>query len=134
MTGTTGDILDAIDGALRDHAVSGDAMRWCPDPEAREEDDGPGDDGGASVLLTVDVSGFVEAIQRMSEAIASLAAPFAKMTGQFLQLAPCVLGHDRPRDRHRCRKCNPHGNPGPLAVSGSEYNRRRKARQTRKRR
>jgi hypothetical protein len=120
-----GDILDVIDGALRDHAVSADAMRWSPDPETLGEDD-------TSLLLRIDVSGFVEAMQRMSEAIAALAAPFAKMRERFLYLAPCVLGHDRPRDRHRCPKCNPRGNPGPLAVNGHEHNRRRKARQRRK--
>lgn len=29
-------VLDAIDGALCDHQVSADAMRWTPDPDAAE--------------------------------------------------------------------------------------------------
>lgn len=34
MTGTsrTDHVLDAIDGALHDYHLSGDAMRWTPDP------------------------------------------------------------------------------------------------------
>jgi hypothetical protein len=36
------------------------------------------------------------------------------------------------RHRDRCRACNPHGNPGKLAVDGHEYQRRQKARQRRR--
>ena len=28
----SGDVLDAIDGALRDYDLSADAMRWAPEP------------------------------------------------------------------------------------------------------
>ena len=37
-----------------------------------------------------------------------------------------------PRPASRCGDCNPHGNPGPLAVDGREYRRRQLARQKRK--
>lgn len=31
------DIVDLIDGAIRDFATSGDAMRWTPEPEQESE-------------------------------------------------------------------------------------------------
>lgn len=34
MSADTSDVLAAIDGALRDPGVSGDAMRWTPGPPA----------------------------------------------------------------------------------------------------
>jgi hypothetical protein len=84
-------------------------------------------------VLAVDVmSGFAEAMRLAGEEVGRLLAAFGKALGPFFALAACIEGHERPRDRHRCRKCNPHGNPGPLAVNGHEYDRRRKARQRRK--
>jgi hypothetical protein len=124
----SGDILDVIDGTLRDYAVSGDAMRWSPDPEAREADT----DGGASLLLSVDVSGFVEGLRQVCEAIARLGAVCAKaMRPMDLLAALCTGRHERPRDRARCPRCNPRGNPGALAVNGREYQRRLRNRRKR---
>lgn len=37
----TGDILDSIDGALRDWTVSRDAMRWTPEPSPADEPEPP---------------------------------------------------------------------------------------------
>lgn len=85
--------------------------------------------------VTVDVSGFVDGMRQMCEAIARLGEVCAKaMRPIGLLAALCIGRHERPRGRARCRRCNPHGNPGPLAVNGHEYSRRRKARQRRKRR
>jgi hypothetical protein len=40
MSPVTG-ILDSIDGALRDHETSADAMRWVPEEERKPAEAGP---------------------------------------------------------------------------------------------
>lgn len=127
-----GDILDVIDGALRDNTVSGDAMRWRPEPEAPEAREDHADDG-AAVLASIDLSGFMEAMREAGEALLRFGTTVWKALGQFLPLAPCVIGHERQRDRARCRRCNPKGNPRPLAVNGHEYTKRQRARRRRRR-
>ena len=125
------DILDMIDGTLRDYAVSGDAMRWTPEPEPDPE----GRDAGPAVLtqVTVDVSGFVDGLRQVCEAIARFGAACAKgMRLPDLLAALCTGRHERSRDRARCPKCNPAGNPRPLAVNGHEYRRRQLNRRRRR--
>lgn len=60
---TTEHVLDSIDRALLDYSVSGDAMRWQPDPIPDDEDSGAVEEYGPGDLSAggwVDV-GYVEA-------------------------------------------------------------------------
>jgi hypothetical protein len=131
----SGDILDAIDGALDDYATSKDAMRWVP-PEDQPEPLVPTAMIPASI--NVDLSGFIRGMQQLSEAMGSIVRDIAETmqpAGKFAwRLGHAIDADERPRwHKRRCRECNPRGNPLPLAVNGHEYARRRKARGKRNR-
>lgn len=122
--------LEAIDGALRDWGMSQDAMRWTPEPT-------PVGDGAErpQVLVTIDTSQAVAALQHLSRQLQQLAtttigplvptlrntaeafAPLLK--SQAKAAAHLLHAYDaaqRPRwHRRRCATCNPAGNPPPLA-------------------
>jgi hypothetical protein len=146
VTSATDSVLASIDGALTacgyiDHGGIGSSMRWRPeppepdpDPEWRDLDDlrapGPLDDDRPGFLVTAHyrtAQGFNVCVRATVYTEAARAATAAKMAKAR---HPCPGWYPRPASR--CGDCNPHGNPGPLAVNGSEYSRRRKARRRRK--
>jgi hypothetical protein len=131
----SGDILDAIDGALFDYATSKDAMRWQP-PEEQPEPLLP--TPMIPVNIDIDLSGFMRGFEQLGEVMESLVRGFAealKPVGKFVQrISHDIDAREHPRwHKRRCRTCNPRGNPRPLAVNGHEYRRRRKARMRRNR-
>lgn len=137
----TADIIASIDDTLAGYegaviAAGGDMMRWSPRRVIC--------DGGkpltlerkpvaliTSIRVTVDTAPFVTSL-RMSQAFARFAEATGIMMPSMMKLAHLAATTDR-KHRTRCRACNPSGNPAPPAIDGREYNRRRKARQRRKR-
>jgi len=149
VTSSGDDILDAIDGSLRDNSVSPDAMRWSPDPEAarQERQAGlagfiirPADVQFIECSFTIDVRPFIEPLTRsmadLSEAFTRVGRACSKAVVQMATMCeahyhPYLAARDR-RHRARCRTCNPAGNPLPLP-GGGEYRRRQLARKRRRR-
>jgi hypothetical protein len=135
--------LAAIDGCLRDNSVSGDAMRWSPDPGADELTPAPQWRGATPSLviydevadwqaagehLSVFADAFADGMKVVAVAVAKALLPLA---GLSRQLAHAQDMQDRPRwHRIRCPQCNPAGNPPPCP-GGREYHRRQKARRRR---
>lgn len=157
---TVDSTLAAIDGALDDWGTSGDAMRWTPDPGRVICDGGRplwperwnvwrrGDWSyrvtaiGAAALppsvnveFRFDVEPFNQAMAAAGRALAVFGHDLSIATAKAFGVPPHLLGiggHERSRVA-RCRRCNPAGNPFPLAVNGREYRRRQRARRRRSR-
>lgn len=152
--------LAAIDGALQDWGTSEDAMRWQPEHERVICDDGrplmpvrqPPNFWAicpepyvqinayaesfqrAAVSFSVDVQPFIEGLKRACDAITRAfltACPAA--VEPFTRLAHSAHAIQYPRQHIRCSRCNPAGNPKPLAVSGTAYRRRQRNRRLRRR-
>lgn len=142
----TDEILDAIDSAVHDWAVSPDAMRSASgrSPEwtyERYDGDIPvvevqrfGQPWGTFLAdfesAAEAFGGFAQAMRRAAEVAVR---EFGKTllphrdalhrAAMRLSLSEGERGH-----RPRCRGCNPHGNPRPLSINGREYSRRRRNR------
>lgn len=106
-------VIDAIDNALDDWQVSGDAMRWTPDPPPAS----PTLPSAATVFLTVDLRPFVAAI----EGIAKAAARLGPVLNRYAQINR-EIAREGERDGLRRHQ------PIPLAINGAEYRRRRNRR------
>ncbi len=115
-------ILDAIDGALHDYAVSTDAMRWAPEESRTASAPSLDDIGAIFRRLTEDW-------QRMAEAMRPVVEAHAKACAKFTHSIDRGLWPDRHR---RCVTCQPWRKPKPLAVNGHEYQRRLRARRRRR--
>lgn len=145
MTNAADDVLASIDGALTDygyidHGEVGSSMRWRPEPPPPEPEP-EWHDLDDLYLLDGDRPEFtVTAHYRTSAGFNACvrATVYSEADRVAGQAKMAKVRHPypgwSPRPASRCGDCNPHGNPGPLAVNGHEYNRRRKARQTRRRR
>jgi hypothetical protein len=147
VTGTAADVLASIDGALAAYGTAGygdtgSSMRWRPEPPALVICDdgqplqplprsGPSRQEPKPVFVVTRhyriAGGFLACVRAEVYTKAGQAAAAAKM-----KAARHPYPGWSPRPASRCEECNPHGNPGPLAVDGHEYTRRRKARQRRK--
>jgi hypothetical protein len=136
----TADILAKIDGALTDygyidHGEVGSSMRWRPEPpEPEDGHDGecgpiPDEARGSHVItLHFKVPRMGWNVHICAEARSADAVP--RMTRNM----KAMYGKRRgwyPRPVSHCEECNPRGNPGPLAVNGSEYQRRLRNRRKR---
>ena len=130
MGAVPGDILEAIDGALADYAVSYDAMRWCPDgkePPCVSGDGytrsgtGPQEWPAVEFILNVDVSQCARVIEQMAAAFAELGIA---VIGALKGFAALTAQPDLTPGN---------GSPGPLCINGQEYARRRQARRRRAR-
>lgn len=132
------DVLDLIDGTLRDYETSADAMRWTPDPDARDRADKQGE---VTVTITSDLSGFYAAMAEVTAGLIRtfgemLVSPWVKSVKRLAeQLAHDIDARERPRWHvRRCTTCNPGCALTPPCPGGREYSRRRKARARRNRR
>ncbi len=142
----TDDILAAIDSAVGDWTVGPDAVRIAPGHSSEwtyERYDGAvpvvevrrfGQPWGAFLADFQPVAdafgGFVEAMRRAAEVTVRdfgktlLPHPDSLHRAAMQLTSPEEMRKHRPR----CRACNPHGNPRPLVINGSEYARRRRRR------
>ena len=132
----SGDILDAIDGAIADYRTSGDAMRWTPEPSTNRQATG-------RVRILLDAAAFIgdmrrvgEQLQRqavaMNRAAAKIGGRLSKSLKPTSATAHQMVGHSDRLTRVRCRTCNPRGNPPP-SPHGAAYRRRQRARRRRSR-
>lgn len=137
------DIIETIDGALRDFEVSGDAMRWTPEPPepaprqrlARggvlmvpdvADPSAPTADeisravpiDVVEVVLEIDTSRFVEAMRRAAEALTAMAPKIEALTRPLRQAAT------RMQEREAARQHQ----PVPLSIDGHAYRRRTRRR------
>ena len=130
----SGDIIDTIDGALRDYETSNDAMRWQPPEDRTAEPPRVAVPAPIAIDMSrIDMSGFVRGIEQMGEAMGRALndafAPLRKLTA-----AVAVIAHmQEPGSHGHCRTCHPEQAPQPLAVNGHDYRRRQRARVRRKR-
>lgn len=137
------DIISSIDDTLAGYegaviAAGGDMMRWSPQRVICDSGKPLAVERKPvalikSISVTVDTGQFDAAIRAMARAFAEFSASIRKSAPAITRLAHLIATADDRKHRARCRTCNPHGNPEPLAIDGREYNRRRKARQRRKR-
>lgn len=108
-------VLDTIDHVLHDFEVSGDAMRWTPEPRP------------APTLTADQIAAFGRVFATVGEAVNHQMRALAKAAQQvgksYAKFAHRVMEHDRTR----CRVCRPYANPKPLAF-GTEYRRRTRRR------
>jgi len=134
VTGMKDSAPAPADGALAAYGTvgygeTGDSMRWRPEPPALVICDG-------GRLLT-------PARRSPSFAEAEIIAPAAWFSGNWeafgaevdraVREVHSLYAAWKPRHhKRRCSRCNPAGNPGPLAVDGHEYQRRLKNRRKRK--
>lgn len=132
---SAGDVLDSIDGTLRDYETSADAMRWTPDPPpvtVRDETERVYLEWNhviSAEALTEFGRQISAMFSQMTAAPGAMSVPLAKMAAA---VAHARAAQDR-KHRIRCRTCNPAGNPPPFP-GGAEYHRRQKARARRRRR
>jgi hypothetical protein len=151
----TAGVLDAIDNALEDWEVSGDAMRWNPEPRRVICDGGvlwpqrrdppvaaasvttAADEiaigslpfrrlGGITMTVTLDASPACAALDAMAAAAGNAAS-------EWVRAAHRTDAAFRPRAHIRCRACNPGANPVRLPVDGQAYRRKQLARKRRSR-
>lgn len=120
------DIIETIDEALSDWAVSPDAMRWTPDSAKVEPVPGiaPGLTGfrqrwivgvpPPTVRITANVRAFQDAMARVAESLAAIDWDALRRLTKMLQ---------PPRPPHQ---------PAALCIDGHEYRRRQRARKGRR--
>jgi hypothetical protein len=104
----SGDILDTIDGALHDYAMSADAMRWTPDPPTRagsqfdltpEQTEALARAAARSVEITAEaISGFGVALIQAAHKLSGL---FANLERRIAEMDPAIRSalcraHDIP--------------------------------------
>lgn len=134
-------VVDSINHALADCELGPDAMRWTTEADTLPDPD-PGVllnrqlvaisiDGRR--LVVFDMTPAIEGARRAVEAMATMARTFAR---SFQAAMPALerLVHDLVQHQHgraRCPRCNPKGNPPPLAIDGHAYHRRTAARRPR---
>lgn len=122
------DVLESIDGALRDFETSKDAMRWLPEDKrapspARERVHDP-----LAVALTVDVEEFARSLNELIDVLARAFRPVIEDAARQVHSLGAALF---PAWHRGCGTCRPERKP--LAVDGREYHRRQQARRKRKR-
>jgi hypothetical protein len=116
MTGMTTDTtLAAIDTALDGWEHHHDATRWQADGGPDRLRPSPAEEfarmmEGMAATGNAYIAAVTPAIQSFSEALGEAGGAYA----EFLALAFHTHA-TAPRDRIRCRRCNPAGNPGPWA-------------------
>lgn len=116
MSDATAGILSTIDGALRDYALSGDAMRWAP----------PGTPASqlparpAAITVEFDTGPFMAALADAAAAAGRLIAGMARALKPLAAVAATITEADAS---HRAQ----------MRAMHVEYARRRKARTRRKR-
>jgi hypothetical protein len=79
---------------------------------------------------------FAEHLKRQHAAMVRACQGFGRsllktVARAHVMTAPATYGDAYGKHRHRCRSCNPAGNPKPLKVNGADYARRRKNRSRR---
>lgn len=111
-------VLDSIDHVLHDYEVSGDAMRWTPEPRPV-----PTLTAGQIAAFGRAFAAVGETVNRQMRAVVKVAQQVGKA---YVKFAHRVMEHDRVR----CRVCRPYANPKPLAF-GAEYRRRTRRRNRR---
>jgi hypothetical protein len=94
------DITDVIDNALRDYSVSGDAMRWTPEPPAPPRISGvwPLPDE-VVVRMELEVSSFIEAIERARSAVLGLDVAMKRVA--WIVVDETRVAQDAKRERMR---------------------------------
>jgi hypothetical protein len=130
----TADILAKIDGALTDygyidHGEVGSSMRWRPQPPEPEPEPEWHDLDGLEAWSPHAIALHYR-VPRMGWDV-HVRADGAPMMVETLK---ATYGNRRgwyPRPASHCEERNPHGNPTPLAVDGSEYQRRLRNRRKR---
>ena len=141
----SGDVLDAIDGALRDYDTSHDAMRWVPDRVICDGGQplriGWHQPGSITVLtptvIAVDdataaaFTALAQRFQALGRATVDMWEPAAKA---IADLAHAIDRGINPGLHNRwCARCRPLANPRPLCIDGAEYRRRQRNRRKRRR-
>jgi hypothetical protein len=122
------DVLESIDGALRDFETSTDAMRWLPEDKRAPSPAGERAHDPLAVALTVDVEEFARSLNELIDVLArAFRAVVEDAARQVRSLSAALF----PARHRRCRTCQPGWKP--LAVDGREYHRRQQARRKRKR-
>jgi hypothetical protein len=139
MTSATDNVLASIDGALTDYGYIesgevGSSMRWRPEPPEAEPDPEwhnlddlhflDGDRPEFTVTAHYRTSAGFNACVRATVYSEAARVAMAKVRHPYPGWSP--------RPASRCEECNPRGNPGPLAVNGSEYQRRIRNRRRRR--
>lgn len=137
------DVLDVIDGVLRDYETSSDAMRWVPGCVIC--DGGKPLQIGRTPAAVLHDLGLVFAGERAANSMAGLGEQFRAL-GQTLTAAwlPAIkaageMAHSfdlalRPAWHLReCARCRPVTSPRPLCIDGHEYRRRQRSRRRRRR-
>lgn len=130
MSRDTGHVLDAIDGALLDYTVSGDAMRWTPQPPAL----------GDRIIAPASATGEqLEAFARSASAVAESLRPMIDAftqaclrVGEQLAAWQAVLDRRAPAappaedPRARALRAVQHRNTGPERAPAGRQKRPRR--------
>jgi hypothetical protein len=113
--------------------ASADGLEFGPTEVVSMGFDGSRD--SATVTMSVDVSGFTQALGQVGESFRLLASAMKGAADRtHPAIAPRIYGNQYRKHRRTCRLCNPNAGPPPLRINGAEYARRRKARTRRNRR
>lgn len=141
----SGDILDTIDGTLRDFEVGVDAMRWNPEPAARTlRCSGPGRlfwngryiGDTADLVFSFGTTAVAREVREQAEAeYERMVAPRPTVASFTFQVISDVMHNFHVAlalFSPRCHYCNPRANP-PRSRYGAAYRQRQKARRRRRR-
>lgn len=123
----------SIDGALDDWESAPDAARW----HTQGGPDGLQPTPGEQLARITD--GMIAWGNAYLAAMTPVVRAFTEAVKPIMQVhfdAVAGIGHTAhriydPRQHRRCHRCNPAGNPRPLAINGAGYRRRQRNRKKR---